>query len=129
MAPSTSYEHKVRAANLARVPPRVRRKKVFEVKIRGVWDEIVRVYGARKLPAPVYVKIHEGVYTLNGELTVSYSPGASAVAEYMAEVVAPALGIAPLTLVRSVRSSPRRIATWRETRTSYQAALASCLRF
>jgi transposase InsO family protein len=49
IAPSTYYEHKVREADPARLPPRVRRDRELSGEIQRVWDENFRVYGARKV--------------------------------------------------------------------------------
>ena len=47
IAPSTYYEHKARAADSSRLPPRVRRDSELEIEIQRVWEDNFRVYGAR----------------------------------------------------------------------------------
>jgi len=49
IAPSTSYEHKVRQADPARLPPRVQRDIELSREIRRVYEENFQVYGARKV--------------------------------------------------------------------------------
>jgi transposase InsO family protein len=49
IAPATYYEHKARAKEPARLPPRVRRDVELAREIRRVWDENFQVYGARKV--------------------------------------------------------------------------------
>ena len=49
MAPSTYYNHKARAANLERLPKRVKRDWQLETEIRRVYEDNFRVYGARKV--------------------------------------------------------------------------------
>ena len=49
MAPSTYYNHKARAANLERLPKRVKRDWRLETEIRRVYEDNFRVYGARKV--------------------------------------------------------------------------------
>ena len=49
MAPSTYYNHKARAANLERLPKRVKRDWRLETEIRRVYEDNLRVYGARKV--------------------------------------------------------------------------------
>jgi len=49
IAPSTYYEHKARAANPERLPPRARRDEALKPDIRRVWDENFQVYGAKKV--------------------------------------------------------------------------------
>ena len=51
MAPSTYYNHKARAANLERLPKRVKRDWQLETEIRRVYEDNFRVYGARKVLA------------------------------------------------------------------------------
>ena len=49
IAPSTYYEHKAREKEPDRLPDRVRRDEVLKVEIKRVWEEHLRVYGARKV--------------------------------------------------------------------------------
>jgi len=49
MAPSTYYNHKARAANPERLPKRVKRDWRLETEIRRVYEDNLRVYGARKV--------------------------------------------------------------------------------
>jgi transposase InsO family protein len=49
IAPSTYYEHAARRADLARVPARAKRDAELRSKIRRVWEDNFRVYGARKV--------------------------------------------------------------------------------
>ena len=49
IAPSTYYEHKVRQADPARLPPRVQRDIELSREIRRVYEENFQVYGARKV--------------------------------------------------------------------------------
>jgi putative transposase len=49
IAPSTYYEHKARAADSERLPPRARRDEALKPDIRRVWDENFQVYGAKKV--------------------------------------------------------------------------------
>ena len=49
VAPSWYYEQKVRQADPARLPERVRRDAQLSTSIRRVWEENFRVYGARKV--------------------------------------------------------------------------------
>jgi putative transposase len=46
---ATYYEHKARAAEPERLPPRVRRDAELSPEIRRVWEENFQVYGARKI--------------------------------------------------------------------------------
>jgi transposase InsO family protein len=49
IAPSTYYEHKARAADPDRLPPRVKRDQALSEEVWRVWDENYQVYGARKV--------------------------------------------------------------------------------
>ena len=49
MAPSTYYNHKARAVNPERLPKRVKRDWRLETEIRRVYEDNLRVYGARKV--------------------------------------------------------------------------------
>ena len=49
VAPSTYYEHKARAADPGRLPPRAKRDRALCGEIRRVWEEHFGVYGARKV--------------------------------------------------------------------------------
>ncbi len=49
IAPSTYYEHKTREKNPERLPDRVRRDEMLTVEIKRIWEENMRVYGARKV--------------------------------------------------------------------------------
>ena len=49
IAPSTYYEQKARQADPDRLPPRIRRDRVMRDEIQRVWDENLKVYGARKV--------------------------------------------------------------------------------
>jgi len=49
IAPSTYYEHKARAADPDRLPPRAQRDKVLCLDIQRVWEDNFEVYGARKV--------------------------------------------------------------------------------
>jgi putative transposase len=49
IAPSTYYEHKAREGDPQRLPARARRDRVLLPEIRRVWDENLKVYGARKV--------------------------------------------------------------------------------
>jgi len=49
IAPSTYYEHKARKADPERLPARVKRDQVLKVEIQRIWEENLRVYGARKV--------------------------------------------------------------------------------
>jgi putative transposase len=49
IAPSTYYEHKGRAIDPTRAPPRVRRDRELQPEIQRVWDQNFQVYGARKV--------------------------------------------------------------------------------
>ena len=49
IAPSTYYEHKSRARDPARVPPRAQRDAELEPEILRVWNENFRAYGAHKI--------------------------------------------------------------------------------
>jgi transposase InsO family protein len=49
IAPSTYYEQKARRIRPERRPPRLRRDDVLREEIRRVWEENLRVYGARKV--------------------------------------------------------------------------------
>jgi len=49
MAPSTYYNHKARAANPERLPKRVKRDWRLKTEIRRVYEDNLRVYGARKV--------------------------------------------------------------------------------
>ena len=49
IAPSTFYEHKARAADPERLPPRAKRDAFLRGEIQRVWDENFQVYGARKV--------------------------------------------------------------------------------
>ena len=49
IAPSTYYEQKARQADPERAPLRVRRDAELGVEIRRVWQENLKVYGARKV--------------------------------------------------------------------------------
>ena len=49
IAPSQYYEHKVREADPARLPPRLARDRVLAQEIRRVYEENFHVYGARKV--------------------------------------------------------------------------------
>lgn len=49
IAPSTYYEHKARAADPDRLPPRAQRDQVLSLDIQRVWEENFKVYGARKV--------------------------------------------------------------------------------
>src|SRR5687767_10407393 len=49
IAPSLYYEHKARAAEPARLPPRLQREGMLVPEIRRVYEENFHVYGARKV--------------------------------------------------------------------------------
>jgi len=49
IAPSTYYEYKARETDPERVPERHRRDAALEIEIQRVWEENLRVYGARKV--------------------------------------------------------------------------------
>jgi putative transposase len=49
IAPSTYYEHKARARDPTRLPPRAQRDETLRGDIRRVWDENFQVYGVRKV--------------------------------------------------------------------------------
>src|SRR3954469_6869695 len=49
IAPSLYYEHKARAVDRARLPPRLRRDRTLTPQIRRVYQENFHVYGARKV--------------------------------------------------------------------------------
>jgi transposase InsO family protein len=49
IAPSTYYEAKRREREPERLPEREKRDRVLEIEIRRIWDENLRVYGARKI--------------------------------------------------------------------------------
>jgi len=49
IAPSTYYEHKAREQNPDRLPDRIKRDRKLEKDIPRVWEENMRVYGARKV--------------------------------------------------------------------------------
>ena len=49
IAPSTYYEHKARARDPTRVPPRIQRDRELGLDIQRVWDANFQVYGARKV--------------------------------------------------------------------------------
>ncbi len=48
IAPSTYYEHKARELDARRLPPRLQRDALLKAEIERVWNENLRVYGARK---------------------------------------------------------------------------------
>jgi hypothetical protein len=49
IAPSTYYEAKHRQKDPDRLPERSRRDEMLRCRIRQVWEENLRVYGARKV--------------------------------------------------------------------------------
>jgi putative transposase len=49
IAPSTYYEHKARALDPERLPPRIKRDLQLEIDIRRVYEANFKVYGARKV--------------------------------------------------------------------------------
>ena len=49
IAPSTYYEHKVRARQPSRRPPRAQRDEVLKTEIARIWNQNFQVYGARKV--------------------------------------------------------------------------------
>ena len=49
IAPSTYYEHRARAADPGRLPPRLKRDQALCKEIQRIWGENYRLYGARKV--------------------------------------------------------------------------------
>jgi transposase InsO family protein len=49
IAPSTYYEYKARESDPERLPERTKRDRQLEIDIMRIWEENMRVYGARKV--------------------------------------------------------------------------------